>query len=151
LIEMIIVMLVAAILLTIVAPKFLGARHSADRRQYAATANAYVDAITAFGLERAGRVPVLGAAADWPTAATGPLDPLLRPYMRSGPPELVQDGKVAVGGASVTTPPGGNAVIEYRWGSRSTYLLQVREYKSGALIWRCETGTATRTPGVDTC
>jgi prepilin-type N-terminal cleavage/methylation domain-containing protein len=78
LVELLVVLIIIAVLMAIVVPNFLGARNHANSANLKAAAQSYSEAIDAFALDHAGRVPIISATStDWPLGAiaAGPLKP----------------------------------------------------------------------------
>lgn len=115
LIEVMIVIVIVAILMSIAVPAFTTSRHTANSKLVRTTAASYREAIDAFTLDRSGRVPDTADANQWPASAiaAGPLEPvndprtgLPRTYLR-GTPTSVSDGTVLVLPDAAALPPAG--------------------------------------------
>ena len=150
LIELMIVMSIIAVLLAIGGNMLLHARQDSAARSVAAAAQTYSQAVSTFRLDHR-RLPVIGAAQDWPTAANGPLDAFAKPYIRSGAPEAIQNGVAGIGDtqASATAPQGSGAIV-YTRSDTQRYRITVFVDRGNGVEEYCQVGTDLAT-GAKTC
>jgi prepilin-type N-terminal cleavage/methylation domain-containing protein len=128
LVEVLVVLAIIAVLMSIIVPRFGSAKTSANGANLRAAAQSYAEAVDAFALDHAGRVPVIGGATstDWPNTAlsAGPLKPspmvggTTNTYLGRFVPEVVQGPRAdfvttapAAGSAAPAT--GTDGVIDY--------------------------------------
>ncbi len=109
LVEIIVVLVIVAVLMAIAVSGFGGTRHEARRTLVRTAAQSYSEAVEAFALDHAGRVPKF-ATADWPRPASGPVQPnsarrAASTYLGSSVPDPVSSGTVNV---TDTSPVGGS-------------------------------------------
>ncbi|MCB0878233.1 MAG: type II secretion system protein [Thermoleophilia bacterium] len=107
-IEIMVVLLIVAVLMSIAIVGFGGARHESRRGLVRTAAQSYAESIDAFALDHAGRVPRFGTA-DWPVATSGPVKPNTvsasgSTYLGTAVPDPVAGGNVDV---TATSPTGG--------------------------------------------
>lgn len=110
LIEIIVALLIVAVLMSIAIGGFRGARHESRKGLVRTAAQSYAEAIDAFALDHAGRVPSFGGA-DWPKATSGPAKPNTvrasgATYLGTAIPDPVSAGNIDITG---TSPSGGSA------------------------------------------
>ncbi len=105
LVEIIIVVVIAAILMAAIIPMYQSARKTARQKEAIAAMNEYARAIAAYKGDSAGKVPMSPTTDTWPNQPAGwkinrgPLNPLTgKPYIRSGAPEITTRS-LASGGA----------------------------------------------------
>lgn len=99
LVELIVVMVIVGILLAIIIPTFLSAKHTARLKETISAATAYKQSISSFALDHGNRVPGFGAGLEWPTPGPGPVDLQVppKPYFRSGAPDPIDRLSVDIG------------------------------------------------------
>ncbi|MCW2955556.1 MAG: hypothetical protein JWO69_425 [Thermoleophilia bacterium] len=145
LIEVIIVMVILAIMLTITIGAFRSGRDSSSTSKVVAAGTSYADAIEQFGTDARGRYPEGIGSQDWPVATEGPRSALARGngrYLRSIP-EAVQDKLVGVGAAG----PDGHLLYVPR-PDRTGYELRVID-RNGA--YRCSFAKNVTAAGQKDC
>jgi general secretion pathway protein G len=155
-IELLVVMVIAAILLALGVPTFIHAKKTSKQKIVIAAAANYRTAIEGFRLDHGNRVPELGSPTDWPPKTTlpvarqfevGPIDQFGKPYMKTAGPEALRTGMAALGAPGVATTPDMTGRIVYEpgpppgvGGVSTTYRLRVEVLDGSTWKTACEIG-----------
>ncbi len=163
LIEMVVVVLIMALLMSFIVMKMTGAKRTTHYRVATSAAIAYAEAVESYMADN-GQVPPALGSEGWPTTTRddlvrGPVNTMLvesgkaKPYASKGMPEPVNDGLVDIGSSKSSAVADARAFITYTIvGDEYSFLVETIPNDPSEAVLSCVvTNSATPPAGVQRC